>query len=118
MDEFINANPGLRSRFPRVIYFPDYSTGELLEIFEMLGARHHYELSDDARDAVRQHFDAVPRGPGFGNGRLARNLFEEACALQASRLVRIDDVTREDLVCLTADDIPDPDALSAASGRR
>lgn len=116
MDEFIHSNPGLRSRFPRVIHFPDYSTDELLDIFEMLGARHHYELSDDARDRVRQHFDAVPRGPGFGNGRLARNLFEEACALQASRLVRIDDVSREDLVCLTGDDIPGPEALAAASG--
>lgn len=114
MEEFINANPGLRSRFPRVIHFPDYSTDELLAIFEMLGSRHHYELNDAARDQVRAHFDAVPRGPGFGNGRLARNLFEEACALQASRLVRLDDVSRDDLVCLTANDIPGPDALAAA----
>ncbi|MBW3604725.1 MAG: AAA family ATPase [Actinobacteria bacterium] len=115
MDEFINANPGLRSRFARVIHFPDYSTDELVAIFEMLGARHHYELSDGGRDRVREHFDAVPRGPGFGNGRLARNLFEEACALQASRLVRIDDVSREDLMCLTAEDIPGPDALAATT---
>ncbi len=117
MDEFINSNPGLRSRFPRVIYFPDYSTDELLAIFEMLGERHHYELNDAARERVRQHFNAVPRGPGFGNGRLARNLFEEACAQQASRLVRIDDVSREDLVCLTAADIPAPDALGDATPR-
>jgi hypothetical protein len=116
MDAFVGSNPGLRSRFPRVIHFPDYSADELLRIFGMLAERHHYELTDDARAEVRAHFAAVPRGPGFGNGRLARNLFEEACAQQASRLVRIADVSREDLVRLVADDIPDPDAMQAASG--
>jgi SpoVK/Ycf46/Vps4 family AAA+-type ATPase len=112
MDDFINANPGLRSRFPRVVHFPDYSTEELLEIFETLAGKHHYELTDEARDRLRAHFDAIGRETGFGNGRLARNLFEEACAQQASRVVRLDDVSREDLVRLTGEDIPDynPDA--------
>lgn len=113
MEEFISSNPGLRSRFPRVVHFPDYHTDELLRIFEMLAGNHHYELGDGARDRLRGHFDAVPRGPGFGNGRLARNLFEEACALQASRVVRIDQVSREDLVCLIAEDIPSPGATTA-----
>jgi hypothetical protein len=113
MEEFIGSNPGLRSRFPRVVYFPDYDTEELLRIFEMLAGHNHYELNDGARDRLRAHFDTVPRGPGFGNGRLARNLFEEACAQQASRLVRIDEVSRDDLVCLTADDIPTPGTVSS-----
>jgi hypothetical protein len=107
MDDFINSNPGLRSRFPRVIHFPDYSTDELLDIFEMLAAKHHYELTEDGRVQVKAHFDAVPRGPGFGNGRLARNLFEEAVAEQASRVVHLDDVSRDDLVRLTGADIPE-----------
>jgi hypothetical protein len=112
MEEFIASNPGLRSRFPRVIHFPDYSAAQLLAIFEMLAGRHHYELSDGARDQLLAHFESVSRGPGFGNGRLARNLFEEACALQASRVVTIDDVSREDLVCLTAEDIPERSAVA------
>jgi len=107
MEEFINSNPGLRSRFPRVIHFPDYSTDELVAIFEMLAGKHHYELTEDGRERLREHFKAIGRGTGFGNGRLARNLFEEACAQQASRVVRLDDVSREDLVRLTAADIPD-----------
>ena len=113
MEQFISSNPGLRSRFPRVIHFPDYDTDELVRIFEMLAGHNHYELSDGARDRLRAHFDVVPRGPGFGNGRLARNLFEEACAQQASRVVRIDQVSRDDLVCLIADDIPGPGATTA-----
>ena len=107
MEEFINSNPGLRSRFPRVIHFPDYSTDELVAIFETLTAKHHYELTDDGRERLRAYFAAVGRGAGFGNGRLARNLFEEACAQQASRVVRLDDVSREDLIRLTAEDIPE-----------
>lgn len=114
MEEFIGSNPGLRSRFPRVIHFPDYTAAQLLAIFEMLAGRHHYDLSDGARDRLMAHFGTVPRGPGFGNGRLARNLFEEACAMQASRLVKLGDVSRDDLVCLTAEDIPGPDALAVA----
>ena len=106
MDDFINSNPGLRSRFPRVIHFPDYSADELIAIFETLAGKHHYELTAGARRRLRAHFDAAPRGPGFGNGRLARNLFEEAVAQQASRVVRRDDVSRDDLVRLTAPDIP------------
>jgi Cdc6-like AAA superfamily ATPase len=107
MEEFINSNPGLRSRFPRVIHFPDYSTDELVAIFETLAAKHHYELTDDGRERLRAHLAAIGRGTGFGNGRLARNLFEEACAQQASRVVRLDDVSREDLIRLTAEDIPE-----------
>ncbi|HEX6257358.1 MAG TPA: AAA family ATPase [Euzebyales bacterium] len=115
MEDFIGSNPGLRSRFPRVIHFPDYDTSELLQIFEILAGTHHYELTDGARARLTSHFDAVPRGPGFGNGRLARNLFEEACAQQASRLVRMGDVSREDLMRLTADDIPQRGTLSEAA---
>jgi SpoVK/Ycf46/Vps4 family AAA+-type ATPase len=107
MEEFINANPGLRSRFPRVIHFPDYDTDELIAIFETLTKKHHYELTDDARDVLRAHFESIDRKTGFGNGRVARNLFEEACAQQASRVVRLDDVSRDDLVRLTWEDIPE-----------
>lgn len=116
MEQFISSNPGLRSRFPRVIHFPDYDTDELVRIFEMLAGHNHYELSDGARERLRAHFQAVPRGPGFGNGRLARNLFEEACAQQATRVVRLDQVSRDDLVCLVADDIPAPGATTADIG--
>jgi len=107
MEEFIGSNPGLRSRFPRVIHFPDYSTDELVAIFVMLAGKHHYELTEDGRERLWAHFEAIGRGTGFGNGRLARNLFEEACAQQASRVVHLDDVSREDLVRLTAEDIPE-----------
>jgi Cdc6-like AAA superfamily ATPase len=108
MDKLISANPGLRSRFPKVIHFPDYTTDELLAIIDSLGDKGGYHLDPGARARARIWLDAVPRDKGFGNGRTARNLFEHAVATQATRLVTVDQPTDEQLTTLTADDIPTP----------
>jgi Holliday junction resolvasome RuvABC ATP-dependent DNA helicase subunit len=106
MAMLIAANPGLESRFPKTLHFPDYSADELVAIFEIIARKHHYDVVDDTREALRKRFTDEPRGRGFGNGRLARNLFEAAVAHQASRLVEVDDPSDRDLVVLLADDIP------------
>ncbi len=108
MEELINANPGLRSRFPKVIHFPDYTTGELLQIMDSLGDKGGYRLDPGARARARIWLDSVPRDKGFGNGRTARNLFEHAVATQATRLVGQDEHTDVELTTLTADDVPMP----------
>jgi hypothetical protein len=109
MADLVEANPGMESRFPRTIHFPDYTDDELLAIFESLGRQGRYQLDEPARAAVRAWLAAQPRDEGFGNGRLARNLFEAAVANQASRLVAIDGPTDEQLCTLTAADIPAPE---------
>ena len=105
MATLLAANPGLESRFPRTIHFPDYTDEELVDILAILGDNRHYELTDGARDAAQAWFAAVPRDQGFGNGRLARNLLEAAIARHASRLVGVEDPTDEDLLTLTAEDV-------------
>ena len=87
MATFVDTNPGLRSRFPKTIEFPDYSTDELLQIFESQAEKGGYEPDEPAVAAVRAWLDAQPRDKGFGNGRLVRNLFEAAIAAQAHRIV-------------------------------
>ena len=106
MAALVDTNPGMESRFPKTIHFPDYSDDELLAIVASLGEKGSYHLDEAARAAVRTWLAAQPRDLGFGNGRLARNLFEHAVANQASRLVDIADVTDEQLTTLTAADIP------------
>lgn len=110
MADFIDANPGLKSRFTRTVHFPDYTTDELIVIFVKLGDRHRYHLSDDALARVRELVDAEPRTRGFGNARFVRNLFETAVGHQAVRVVALSDPSDEQLTTLTADDIAPVDA--------
>lgn len=108
MADFIAANPGLASRFPKTIFFPDYDDDELWQIFVDQGEKAGYHPDAEAEAKVRAWFASVPRDKGFGNGRLARNLFEDAVARQASRVVAIEGPTDEQLTSLTAADIAEP----------
>ncbi len=105
MSQFVDANPGLKSRFPKTIHFPDYSDDELVKIFEIIAEKNHYRPDDDALEAASEVFAATPRDKGFGNGRLARNVFESAVARQASRIVKIEKPSDHELVSLSRADI-------------
>jgi hypothetical protein len=108
MADFIAANPGLASRFPKTIFFPDYDADELWAIFASIGEDAGYHPDAEAEAAVRAWFASVPRDKGFGNGRLARNLFEDAVARQAGRILALTEPTDEQLATLTAADIAEP----------
>jgi DNA polymerase III delta prime subunit len=112
MATLLASNPGLESRFPRTIHFPDYTDEELVAILGLLTASRHYELDDEGVESARSWFAAVPRDRGFGNGRLARNLLEAAIARHASRLVQVEDPTNDDLLTLTAPDVAGVDLPS------
>ena len=107
MDRFLDANPGLRSRFPRKWDFPDYSAIEMTEIFERLCARHKLALEEPARDAVTRLAGRTleAKDPQMGNARFVRNLFESAISNQADRLAHVADPTDAELQTLTASDI-------------
>jgi hypothetical protein len=105
MAELIDANPGLASRFTRTVVFPDYTVDELVAIFELMSGAKEYHLDADATTLLRAIFEAEPRGRGFGNARLARNLFERAVNRQALRLAEVEAPTRQELTTLTAADV-------------
>jgi len=91
MTLLVAANPGLASRFPTTIHFPDYSTDELVDIFASMCRAASYQPTAAALDLARRSFADHPRGQGFGNARAARNLFEASLARQASRIVDLTD---------------------------
>jgi Holliday junction resolvasome RuvABC ATP-dependent DNA helicase subunit len=105
MGTFIRANPGLASRFPRTIHFPDYSTDELTAIAHHTAMGVGYHLDDAAVTALREHLDTIPRDQGFGNARLIRNIVEAAVTQHASRIVTVSDPADDDLSRLTEADI-------------
>ncbi|MEU7496701.1 right-handed parallel beta-helix repeat-containing protein [Streptomyces griseofuscus] len=86
MEQFLASNPGMASRFARTVEFPNYSAEELVTIVRGLCAKHYYELSGSALEALDRYFQDVPKGATFGNGRVARQVFEEMISRQASRL--------------------------------
>jgi len=107
MELFLQTNPGLRSRFPIHIDFPDYTTSQLLRIADLMLSRREYRLTDGARRRLRDILEQKVRAqdPNLGNARMVRNIIERAIRRQAVRLVRRAHVTREDLVLITEADI-------------
>jgi hypothetical protein len=110
MADFIDANPGLKSRFTRTVNFPDYTDAELVQIFTRLAGKNGYTCSDAAMTRLAELVIAEPRGRGFGNARFIRNLFETAVAHQAMRLAPLTDPSNEQLTTLTGADIAPVDA--------
>ncbi|CAA6605392.1 ATPase, AAA family [Rhodospirillaceae bacterium LM-1] len=110
MQTFIEANPGLRSRFSRYFNFPDYSPPELQEIFEKMADDGGYKLGPEAQKRCLDMFAKLHKGRDrhFGNGRTARNAFEASLTRQANRLAAITSPSREQLSLLTAEDIATP----------
>ncbi|HYV59309.1 MAG TPA: AAA family ATPase, partial [Acidimicrobiia bacterium] len=107
MAEFLDANPGIRSRFPKTLEFADYTDDEMVAICDSMAKASHYELDASARERLRAWLARQPRGASFGNARLVRNAFEQAVTRQASRVVDLPSVTDHQLITITAADIPD-----------
>lgn len=105
MAMLLDANPGLHSRFTRTVHFPDYSTDELVLIFESMSDAKRYHLDEAGRRRLEAVIDAAPRGRGFGNARYVRNVFEAAVSRQAERLATIAEPSDSDLTTLTSDDV-------------
>ncbi|MFY1696638.1 right-handed parallel beta-helix repeat-containing protein [Solwaraspora sp. WMMA2101] len=106
MSRFVASNPGLASRFSRTLTFEDYGSTELTAIVEAQCRQHEYQLADDARAAVHDLFAAIDHGHGFGNGRAARQVFQRMTEHQAQRVADLVDPSTEDLLRLTASDVP------------
>ncbi|MFI6980892.1 right-handed parallel beta-helix repeat-containing protein [Embleya sp. NPDC050154] len=106
MERFIASNPGLSSRFTRSLLFDDYSADDLVRIVEHHAGLHRYELSVPARKALGELFTAMPRGAQFGNGRTARQVFQQMTERQAMRMAEIDTPDERQLVVLDEMDLP------------
>ena len=107
IEQFINSNPGLRSRFNRYIHFDDYTAEELYEIFCLQVKKSDYTLAEDASESLKEHLkNVVENKPkDFGNARYVRNLFEKAIEAQCNRLALKEELTKQDLTLITKDDI-------------
>lgn len=108
MQTFLEANPGLKSRFNRYFYFKDYVPDELVAIFNKLCKDSHFEPTEVANQKLHALFTELydRRDRTFGNARLARNLFEKTIEQQANRLAVLPSLTKEVLTTILPEDIP------------
>ena len=107
MEEFLNSNPGLRSRFNRFIEFQDYNANELAQMFELYLRQYSLKAGEGVSEYVEAFFEERIRNKTeyFANGRDARNFFEKALSNQADRLAKVGDMSDDELMTLTLDDV-------------
>lgn len=120
MHQFINSNPGLKSRFKKVIHFDDYNAVQLFEIFCAMAKADDYHIQNDARDVLLKYFQKVYRNRDsrFGNGREVRNFYQDVLIKHAARVSQQidlgnDDITKEDIeTACSQKQQPQKDALA------
>jgi SpoVK/Ycf46/Vps4 family AAA+-type ATPase len=115
MQDFLDSNPGLRSRFNKHVHFDDYGVEQLVKIFKTFCQKADFKLTEGAEKELASVFGVLcaSRDETFGNARAARNLFEATLSKQANRLVSLPKVDREILSTVEAADIPGHDELRA-----
>ncbi|TCO43721.1 parallel beta helix pectate lyase-like protein [Kribbella antiqua] len=112
MSDFLDANPGLASRFSKTIEFENYSAEELLLITDRMVAGGDYLLDPAAGPPLTSYFDRIAHGANFGNAREARRLVEGMRKAQSQRLRALGRMpTTEELRYLLPDDV-----LAASAG--
>ena len=106
MKQFIESNQGLKSRFQNYIHFSDYSSDELLKIFDELCHSHKMEIDESAKKDLLQHIeDAKPQGDQ-GNARYVRNLFEKMYLNMSHRAAEDGNIDLHEILKFESVDIP------------
>jgi hypothetical protein len=113
MEDFLESNPGVRSRFNKYIQFEDYSPDELYDIFVSMCHQSEYVLTNSAASCTKSLFTNLhnQKDETFGNARTVRNVFEQTISNQANRIISMQNPGKSDLVTIDAKDLPDINSI-------
>jgi SpoVK/Ycf46/Vps4 family AAA+-type ATPase len=109
MKEFLDRNPGMKSRIAFQVQFEDYTVDELVDITKLMVSDKNMTITENAIEKLRRNFEIVNKSNDYGNGRYVRKMVEEAEMNLAERLLKYDetDITDELLITIEAEDIPE-----------
>jgi stage V sporulation protein K len=107
MEDFLRSNPGLPSRFPIQIDFPDYTVDQLLQISETMLEQRQYIWAPTSKQKLKQHLYSMMQKDEFpfSNARYVRNIVERGMRHHAVRLMKYEEHTREELMTLRPEDL-------------
>ncbi len=107
MQVFLEANPGLVSRFNKFICFKDYSCCELMDIMDFMSRKDGIVINQEAREDIMNQIEQLEENGRikFGNARGVRNAFEKILINQANRLVLLEEPTKEQLQEVILEDV-------------
>ena len=118
MEFMLNSNPGLRSRFPNVFHFKDYSKEELYDIAIKRITQNGYKISDEASEKISKVLEQMYQNRDiskWANAREVSNLFDKILVAHANRCIS-SDIEGEMLITITEEDIPDMSKAGSSRG--
>jgi len=122
MDEFLLANPGLKSRFDRVWHFYDYTADTLLQIARFMFRKEDLFMDANAENYLSDYLNKLyqQRDKYFGNARSVRKIVEQAVKNQNLRMASIapEERTEKAMKTLTVNDFKDIDVEGGAKEDR
>ncbi len=107
MDAFVRSNPGLKSRFPYQLEFPNYTISELIKIADVMLKNREYYLDAEAKRSLERMLrrEMLQGNISSGNARFVRNIIEKAIRRQSVRLVKKEINTKNELMVINKDDL-------------
>lgn len=107
IENFLQMNPGLKSRFTRYVEFPDYTAGELAEIFVRMARKEKYIFSEEVARRLHLKMETLlgSKSKSFGNARAVRTYYEKVKERQSVRLAKMGCPKKEQMMELLPDDV-------------
>lgn len=107
VNRLLASNEGFASRIKTKLYFDDFSTDQLMQIFDSMclkAGKNGYALEPKARQMLKEEFEREKNSPGFGNARNVRNALDKIMDAHADHYMN-HQIPESDVYTFTVSDV-------------